>query len=133
MQGLSSSALGAPVETEAASVAVEQRDGAPEARRNEGAGERNDATQPGLINACGLHDIRICWPSVAWFPTALRTWNYRVAGHKGFVDLRQKNLHKTGPETKKLIVQQALSTEDMDQEQFLTKIRERLDRCVWGS
>ncbi|KAL3151299.1 hypothetical protein ABBQ38_013137 [Trebouxia sp. C0009 RCD-2024] len=97
MQGLSSSALGAPVETEAASVATEQRNGAPEARRSEGPGERSDATQP---------------------------------GNKGFVDLRQKNLHKTGPETKKLIVQQALNTEDMDQERFLTKIRERLDRYV---
>lgn len=68
MQGLSSSALGAPVETEAASVATEQRNGAPEARRSEGPGERSDATQPGMIKACGLHDIRTCWPSGALFP-----------------------------------------------------------------
>lgn len=51
-----------------------------------------------------------------------------VAGHKDPLELRTVDLHRTGLETKKLIVQQALNTEDMDQERFLSKIRQRFDR-----
>ena len=40
---------------------------------------------------------------------------------------RHANLAKTGRDTKRRIVQGALQTEDMEQEKFLTKVRERLD------
>ena len=53
-----------------------------------------------------------------------------LAGQKDAKRFRTVDLHKTGRSTKKLIVQQALNTEDMDQEQFLTKTRQRIDRSA---
>ena len=55
-----------------------------------------------------------------------------AAGHKDPLELRTVDFHKTGLETKKLIVQQALNTEDMDQERFLSKVRQRFDRYAAG-
>ena len=68
--------------------------------------------------------------AVTKFATGVLIWY--VAGHKDPLELRTVDLHKTGLETKKLIVQQALNTEDMDQEQFLSKIRQRFDRYAAG-
>ena len=42
---------------------------------------------------------------------------------------RHADLRKTGRNTKRRIVQNALQTEDMDQETFLKKVRARMDRC----
>ena len=42
--------------------------------------------------------------------------------------MRQVDLRRTGRNTKRRIVQNALQTEDMDQERLLQKVRERLDR-----
>ncbi|KAL0029477.1 hypothetical protein WJX77_010449 [Trebouxia sp. C0004] len=51
-----------------------------------------------------------------------------LPGQKDTKLLRTVDLHKIGRYTKKLIVQQALSTEDQDQERFLKKIGQRMDR-----
>ena len=136
MQALPSSALGAPVETQAASDAHDrQPDDFEDLRR--AAAERINASQrhrmgvlPGLITArarlstaARVHETSA---TQAW--SCVITFRLPATGHKDPSELRTVNLHKTGPDTKKLIVQKALNTEDMDQERFLTKVRQRLDR-----
>ena len=136
MQGLSSSALGAPVESQAASDAVDrQHTDFDELRR--AAVDRLSASQrhrmgvmPGMISpsACAAAPTHFdCYFCI--IKVCLCNLDSCPAGHKDSSELRTVDLHKTGLETKKLIVQQALSTEDMDQERFLTKVRQRMDRC----
>lgn len=56
-----------------------------------------------------------------------------TAGQETPKELRTVDLYKAGRSTKKLIVRKALNTEDMDQERFLTKIRQRMDRYAAAS
>ena len=50
------------------------------------------------------------------------------AGSKCHDEARNDTVHKLSPPTNKQVVQRALQTEDMDQEAFLTKVKQRKDR-----
>lgn len=46
------------------------------------------------------------------------------------VDLRHAK--ELGKERRKLLLDRAMETQDMDNERFLEKMKDRMDRCCWS-